>query len=302
MKNTIAYYYHLMPDEIHKKDKNYFFSISGYQYVFFMCPLDYNQIEKRDELSKYLNQYHINIHTVVPNKDHDFATKVQTENYVLLKIQVDSFKTLSWNELIFFTNLFVPIENFSLLRRDSWDTLWSDKIDYFEYQVSQLGRNYPLILESFNYFVGLVENGISMYHNYYNKDQRLVISHRRIRNDSNLLELYNPFNLVLDYPIRDVCEFFKSEFIKGVDVLEPIINYITSSHLTSYEIIMFFIRMFYPSFYFDLYEQIIIGQKKEEELLPIINKIPDYELLLKRLYFRLERFTQMPEIDWIKEL
>ena len=40
--------------------------------------------------------------------------------------------------------------------------MWIRKIDYFEYQISQFGKKYPIIRESFNYYVGLAENGISL--------------------------------------------------------------------------------------------------------------------------------------------
>lgn len=36
--------------------------------------------------------------------------------------------------------------------------MWVQKIDYFEYQVSQMGKKYPVIRESSIYYVGLAES------------------------------------------------------------------------------------------------------------------------------------------------
>ena len=302
MKNIIAYYYQVIPDTVYNKNKNYFFQYGHFDYAFVKCYFDEPQIQKEYELSLYLKDHRFYNHTLVKNKDQRLITLVQNEPYVLLKSQIGLNSSLKLKDILFFSNTVVPQNQFSILKRDYWDKLWANKIDYFEYQVNQLGKKYPLITESFSYFVGLVENGIAMYHDFYLKNQKLVISHRRIRNDSTLYELYNPLNFILDYQVRDVAEFFKTKFMVKDDIFSDIVEYINNANLTSYEMVMFFIRMFYPSFYFDLYEEIMDQQKNEEEILQVIDKIPSYELLLKRLYFYFRQFTKMPDISWLTEL
>ena len=301
MKNVIAYYYQFMPETLYNKNKNYFFQDSRFQYAFLKCNYNEDQIQKKYELSQYLTSHRFYNHDILKNKDQRLITFVQNEPYILIKYQKGLDTSLSLKDILFFSYPNVPLNQFNGLKRDYWDKLWSDKIDYFEYQVNQLGKKYPLITESFSYFVGLVENGISMYHDCYIKNQNLVISHSRIKSDSTLYDLYNPLNFILDYKVRDVAEFFKNEFIKGKEVFKDIVIYVSQNNLSQYEMIMFFIRMFYPSFYFDLYEEILANQKREEELLPVIEKIPDYEQLLKKLYFYFRQFTKMPDIVWITE-
>ena len=58
-------------------------------------------------------------------------------------------------------NMLILNETKSKLYRNSWASLWSAKLDYFEYQVSELGKDKPLILDSFSYYLGLGENAIS---------------------------------------------------------------------------------------------------------------------------------------------
>lgn len=302
MKNIIAYYYQIIPDTIYNKNKNYFFQYGHFDYAFVKCYFDEQQIQKKYELSMYLKEHRFYNHTLVKNKVQRLITMVQNEPYVLLKAQIGLDSPLKLKDILFFSNTSVYQNQFNLLKRDYWDTLWANKIDYFEYQVNQLGRKYPIITESFSYFVGLVENGIAMYHDFYLKNQKLVISHSRIKNDSTLYELYNPLNFILDYQVRDVAEFFKAKFMIKDDIFPDIVEYVNKANLTKYEMVMFFIRMFYPSFYFDLYEEIMDQQKNEEEILQVIDKVPSYEFLLKRLYFYFRQFTKMPDVDWLTEL
>ena len=72
--------------------------------------------------------------------------------------------------------------------------------------------------------------------------------------------------------------------------------------LTRYEYLMFFIRMLYPSFYFDLYEDIMHYNKDEKLLIPAIEHINEYEILLKKLYIFIGNIVTLPEIEWIKKI
>lgn len=49
------------------------------------------------------------------------------------------------------------------LDKSSWSTYWEQKIDYFEYQFSSLASKYPLLDESFSFYIGLWENAVSYY-------------------------------------------------------------------------------------------------------------------------------------------
>ena len=62
---------------------------------------------------------------------------------------------------------------------------------------------------------------------------------------------------------------------------------------------LLYARLMYPSFYFDLYEQIIEGTLEENALLPIINKVDDYELFLKDMYFILSQYAPIDRVEWI---
>ena len=58
--------------------------------------------------------------------------------------------------------------------------------------------------------------------------------------------------------------------------------------------------MLYPSFYFDLYEQIIENKLEESKIKEAIKITPIYEKLIKKLYQYLKNIIQLPEIDWLE--
>ena len=62
---------------------------------------------------------------------------------------------------------------------------------------------------------------------------------------------------------------------------------------------MLYARLLYPSYYFDIYEEIMNNGEDEEALIPIINKINDYELFLKEAYYEISKYTNLERIDWI---
>lgn len=113
------------------------------------------------------------------------------------------------------------------------------------------------------------------------------------------LEFYNPLNLVIDSKVRDVSEYFKNKFYEENLNLNEIDNYIKISKLTYEEIMLFYIRLLYPSYYFDTYDEIIKGNLKEEKLLLYINKNQEFEQFLKDVYIIINNYYRVPDIEWI---
>ena len=62
---------------------------------------------------------------------------------------------------------------------------------------------------------------------------------------------------------------------------------------------MLYARLLYPSYYFDIYEDIMNNNGDEEKLIPIINKVNDYQEFLKNAYFEISKYTNLEKIDWI---
>ncbi len=299
MKNAIAYYYNLYSYDIHQNNDTYRFTINNNFYVLTPCGRD--ELTQIYELYETLLKSGIPLHYIIPNTSNNLYTTINNIDYVLLQVYNEYDKKISLQDITNFSTLVSNIILENKIRQD-WALLWGNKIDYFEYQVNQFGKKYPIIRESFSYYTGLAETGISLYRVVNNISAKQTVCHKRISTNSTMYDLYNPLNLVIDYKVRDTAEYFKDLFINEEDILESIISYFNWDYLTGYDCLIFFNRMFYPSFYFDEYERIIAGLDEEEKIKKILQKTEKYEMLLRNIYNYLSYNINMPDIEWIKKV
>lgn len=299
MKNALNYYYNLNPTSIHQLNKNYRCYINGEEYLLINYSAENLDINKLYELSNYLLQNKIPCHQIILNNNNEIITIINDLPYILLKIFIKN-KLIDINDVLFFSTLQVDQKYFKTLVKNNWYDMWTRKIDYFEYQISQFGRKYPIIRESINYYIGLAENSISLFNNLTNNSSNnLVICHRRIKKNEGLIELYNPLNFILDNRVRDLGEFIKEQFFFHTYSIDDAKNDIYKFNLSQELYGLLFVRLLFPSYYFDCYEDVIAGKKDEKELLKIINKNSKYMDFLKEIYVFLRLNSNLPEIEWL---
>lgn len=292
MKNTINYYYNLNINTIHQKEKNYYFKVDNKNYLLLKC----SNIEELDDIYR-LNMYFSQIlpfHRIVLNVNNEVITKINDSNYLLLELFSNNNK-INLNNIIELSNIRIPF-SVDKLKRNDWYNLWIKKVDYFEYQLSQIGKKYPLIRESFNYYIGLAENAIILVNNIDFNNIPLGLSHRRITNMS--FNLYNPLNIVIDARIRDVCEYFKFCFFNNIDIGMELELFLSYNSFDINEAKLFLARMFFPTYYFDLYEKIIDNEIDESEIKKIIIKADNYEKILKQVYYHFK--NNQINIEWLE--
>lgn len=292
MKNTINYYYNLNINTIHQKEKNYYFKVDNKNYLLLKC----SNIEELDDiyrLNMYLSQI-LPVHRIVLNVNNEVITKINDSNYLLLELFSNNNK-INLNNIIELSNIRIPF-SVDKLKRNDWYNLWIKKVDYFEYQLSQIGKKYPLIRESFNYYVGLAENAIILVNNIDFNNIPLGLSHRRITNMS--FNLYDPLNIVIDARIRDVCEYFKFCFFNNIDISMELELFLSYNSFNIDEAKLFLARMFFPTYYFDLYEKIIDNEIDESEIKKVIIKADNYEKILKQVYYHFK--NNQINIEWLE--
>lgn len=241
----------------------------------------------------------------VLNKNNQFITYNENNKYILFETPLNISKEYNVLDMISFSEQLVVSNKKSVLYRNSWGDLWSSKIDYFEYQVAQLGKDKPIILNSFSYYVGLAENAIAYVNNTNKNHQRSVyenitLQRKRINFPNIHLNYFNPLNYVIDIEVRDIASYFKSLFFNSYDELWIEVNaYLKRKHLSIYGYQLLYARLLYPSFYFDVYEKVMEDKISEEELVKFINKANDYEKFLKDMYYAISSYASIEPIDWI---
>jgi len=292
MKNTLNYYYGIDVLNIHQKDKKFYFKYNNKEYIFIEC--DIPNIDKIYNLAIKLNQLGIPCHRIIENKSNQIITNVNNTNYILMETYITKEK-IKLNDIITFNNISINDET---LKIDSWYNLWTAKVDYFEYQISQIGKKYPLIRKSFSYYIGLSENAISLVKTIVEKNT-YALCHRRINYLDTTQELYNPLNFIIDLRVRDVCEYFKNSFFNGNAIENELFNFLNLNNFDYNESCLFLSRMLFPTYYFDLYEKINNNEIDENSINNITKLSLEYETLIKKLYFYLKNKVNIPTIEWL---
>ena len=93
-------------------------------------------------------------------------------------------------------------------------------------------------------------------------------------------------------------------FFNGEDSFLDLVSYLKMKRLTPYSYHMLFARLLYPSYYFDLYEEIMNNNLDDDVLLKIISRVNDYENFLILSHEEINKYTKLEKIDWLikKEL
>lgn len=298
MKNALNYYYNLNPTSIHQINKNYKCYVGNEEYMLILYDGDMEYIQELQVLSYNLLQQGIPCHQILFNNSNKLITVINNLKYILLRIFITNRK-ITVDDLILFSYIRVDNDNFRRLIKNDWYNMWKTKVDYFEYQMSQFGRKYPIIMESANYYIGLAENSISfLSNNMLSETDVLSISHKRI-NNAGLIELFNPLNIILDDISRDIAEYIKNEFFYNDYNINEVTNDILKFNLNRNQYILLFSRLLFPSYYFDKFEEIVFEHKSPKELLKIINKNESYKFLLQQVYNSFIKELNILPMEWV---
>lgn len=304
MKDIINYYYNFNIESTEDWDNIFCFTYQNEKFYF--VPLKRTEKELMDlvEIIKELKLRKIECHDFILNKFGRLVTNVYEANYILLKPIGDIYEEYEISDMLKLNQKLILTPNKSNLYRNSWSKLWSDKIDYFEYQIHELGKGHEIILDSFSYYIGLGENAISYVNNTLLKHpktplDRISLSHRRIKYPNYKLNFLNPLSFIFDLEVRDIAEYLKSAFFQKRDALSYLKETLRITNFSIYSLELLFARLLYPSYYFDIYEQVMNNLESEEKLIPIIEKSEEYEEFLKDAYLEINKYAPIERIDWL---
>lgn len=300
MKNIIEFYYNIKIDTITNKDDNYIFNINNHNYIFKPYYSDENTANSCLRLNTMLSQT-VPLNNIIPNKYNSPITFIEDSSYIL--IQNKNKTPISLPAISNISN--TPISNITYIKnleRNNWENLWSNKIDYYEKQIKENSKKYPLIRESFDYFIGMGETAITYLVNTKLETKPTIYDSKVPSHNTIYASLYDPSNFILDHKARDVSEYIKYSFwYNNKNIFNELNEYFIHNYYSEYGIRVLFSRILYPSFYFELYDQIIIGKKEEKEISKIISRINEYETYLYTIYLYLNNFYNIPEISYIKK-
>lgn len=292
MKNVIYTYYNILLDEINKDNSNYYFYYNGELFLFYLVENDNNLIKK---IYNYIKNNSIECYEIIFNKENEMFTKVGNKIYSLLKI-----KGILKYEVKFDEFRHYPVDEIG----NDWGKLWSDRLDYYEIQIRELGFNYQTVLNSYGLFSGLASNAI-LYYNMtlksFNDEPTISIVHNRMYYPMYQIDYNNPLNFVIDYSIRDVAEYIKA-YVMSKDYEESnILLLIDRLELNSLMFNLLYSRLLYPTFYFDVFDKIILEDGVDNDVIFVVDNVDKYLNMLKSIYYRYKDKYSMFNVNWINK-
>lgn len=306
MKETISYYYNIEVDSLEEKDGKYYFKYQNRDFFFVFYNRTLDELKDLIDCINGMRQKGIDVHQIFLNINNSYLTKVGEYDYILFSVN-NASDTYDIFEMLELENKLILNNASSKLYRNNWAHLWSEKVDYFEYQIRELAINKDVVKNSFSYYIGLCENAITYVNNtnkkYNNIKGKVVLSHRRIFYPNYKLNYLNPLSFIFDLNVRDIAEYLKAMFFKEerCEVLADLESYLKVAKLNPYELSMFYARLLYPSYYFDIYEEVMNKERSEEDLIRIIKKNKEYEEFLKKAYLEISKYAQIDKIDWLTD-
>ena len=293
MKNVIYNYYNILVSDINKDDSNYFFYYNNELYLFYLVLNNINLVE---EIYNYLNNNNIECFNIINNKDNSLFSKVDDKYYVLLNV-----KGILKYEYTFKDFKYYPVKGVGT----DWGKLWGDRLDYYEIQIRELGFKYQTVLNSFGMFQGLAENAI-LYFNLtrekFKEDESIAIVHNRMKYPCYLMDYNNPVNYVVDYSVRDIAEYIKSYVISNDYDINVVINILDNLNTNNLMFNLLYSRLLYPTHYFDIFDDIILSDGVDDDIVDILNILNKYLDMLNKVYMNFNTKYDMFKIEWLDKI
>ena len=293
MKNVIYTNYNILVNEINRDNNNYFFYYDNNLYVFYEVLNDISVIET---IYEFILKNNVECFKIIINRDNSIITSVDNKKYALLNL-----KGILKYEIKFDEFKFYPIDK----EAHNWGKLWSDRLDYYEIQLRELGINYQTVLNSYGMFSGLAENAIlyfNMTMNKFNDTEVIGIVHNRMKYPCYLIDYNNPLNFVIDYNIRDIAEYIKAYMISHDYALENVFILLDRLNINSKMFNLLYSRLMYPTFYFDVYDKIILDDGKDSDIIESVNVVDRYLEMLNQIYLRYKDKYNMFNVEWLNKI
>lgn len=300
MKNIINYYYNFNLLDVYLVDNKYYFNYKNNDYFFIVFDRPIEDAQSIYNLFLELKKRRLLTNDIILNKDNQIITFVNNTPYILLKDNVKN-NQININDILYIQNNTINILKDKKLFRNNWINMWKAKIDYYEQLMNNISNKYKILNNTIDYYIGLGENAISYLVNNKITNNILCLSHKRIDVNKNSFDFYNPINYILDNRVRDFSEYTKNLFFLGKISINNYKYFLDYMNFTREEYILLISRLLFPTFYFDMYDNIINYNLDEIVIEDIINNTDNYISFIRdvMMYIIYQKRINIPFIEWI---
>lgn len=237
---------------------------------------------------------------IIPSRDNRLS--VESEFSKVSLVAVNKFN-ISINDLLFMHRQYSSTNNVNYSSLSAIKEIWINKVDMIENKILPSLKIDNFLFEKINsliiYSLGLGENAIEYIQDiildFDEKIEEVTLSHKRF-NKFDSYELLNPFNLIVDSPMRDIADLYNIDIINQNN-LEQVLN---SYNLSTKSASLLFSRILFPSFLFDLLEeQYVTRGDIRKELLDYYNNLEVKIVKIKYIHkYLVDRYGIRP-LNWL---
>lgn len=277
------------------------FEFKGYEFKVMAHSLTENDLINMEEYIQYLySKLNINPHChIVKNRAGLYGVESKYGTVSLVSCLKKDYKL---DNLISFQHLEIN-ELSKPYTISNLSTLWEEKLNLIEEKCVPYLKiddfTYPIILKETIFAIGLCSNAIEyltdMKEDYGNEVKNLCYAHKRLY-DLTSFDLFNPFNIVIDSPTRDLAFLYKEKAIN----LNELISIIDYYKLDQMEISFLMARALFPTATFDILEDYFALKKDIKLSIVKKHKKTKREVnLLVELHKRLVEKYKIRPIEWL---
>lgn len=265
-------FYNLFPDKIFLKNNSFYFFNNNEKIVIKI--LDSIQVKNISELSGILKNDK-NLSKVILNNENKEITEYKGKKYILLSVKVI-------NRNVYLDDLTLKFKNSTMKNADNTDLFdMISKLETIEKKMLEFNTEYLDLQKSFDYFVGLAENGIQLISKIKFDDLKYIVVNISDIDEYNYEEINNIANFELGSREKSISAYIKYKIYMDTLNYDEIYTLINDKTLN---IELLYVYMLYPNFYFTDVMQIVDNRKNEKCIYKYIKYNNLYIKFMKYLY------------------
>lgn len=237
------------------------FDYQGWHFKLEKTDRNEEELEELNEYVKRLENLFFNSGvSIIKNRDGNLLSKSEFGDCALVSIKN---RKIELNDLLQMHTFFKDNQDQEYTIKEMLK-LWEDKVDLINEKVIpsiKIGDyRYEEIMTSIIFAMGLAENAMQylaeLELDLGNKINSLTLTHKRLYTLSSY-EFFSPFNLIVDNPMRDLAELYKSSILNNESLLNTL-NYYNPS---KQDVSLLLARILFPTTFFDQLDDYYVLRK-----------------------------------------